>query len=156
MKTQKATIDPTAYDEFDSVDFSDFQETDAKKQIPSAQIVTTATHLTRWAETPEKDLPYGLFIPLDQAENAGFRPDNNWVFASPCLGGKAVSKFDGSGSTPGYFVKPGSMAKIVVLSASLPEVYTKRKINGNNSTVCLGPYLSGFDSNGAIKSDAVQ
>lgn len=144
----------TDYDEFDNVDFSDYAEANPTKRISSAQIVTTATHLTRWAETPEKDLPYGLFIPLPEAENAGFTPDANWVFASPCLGGKAVSKFDGSGSTPGYFVKPGAMARIVVLAMSLPEVYTKKKIAGNNSTVCLGPYLSGFDADGAIKSEA--
>lgn len=141
-------------DEFSRVDFSDYAETNPTKQIPAAQIVTTATHLTRFSETPEKDLPYGLFIPLDQAENAGFTPDANWIFESPCLGGKAVSKFGGSGSTPGYFVRPGKMARIVVLAMSLPEVYTKKKIAGNNSTVCLGPYFTCFDASGPVKSEA--
>ena len=148
----------TDYDEFDDefarVDFSDYAEANPTKRISSAQIVTTATHLTRWSETPEKDLPYGLFIPLDQAENAGFTPDDNWMFESPCLGGKAVSKFGGSGSTPGYFVKPDRMARIVVLAMSLPEVYTKKQIMGKNSTACLGPYFTCFDDSGPIKSEA--
>lgn len=144
-------------DEFDSVDFeAECQEDNETKSIPFAQLCTTSVDLTRFAAMPDpsKDYPYGLFIPVSQAEKAGFTPDDNWMLESPCLGGK-VRKFGGSGSTPGYFVKPGKQARIVVLAQSVQEVYADKEFQGKKSKSCLGPYLTGFDSDGQpIKSDA--
>lgn len=150
-------IGATDFDEFDDVDFeAECQESDETKSIPFAQLCTTDVGLTRFSAMPDpsKDFPYGLFIPVSQAEKAGFTPDASWMLASPCLGGK-VRKFGGDDATPGYFVKPGEMARIVVLAQSLQEVYADKDFQGKKSKSCLGPYLTGFDNDGQpIKSDA--
>lgn len=150
-------IVPTDFDEFDEfsgVDFdAEFHETDDTKKIPFCQIVVTDLSLTRWAAMPDKDFPYGIFIPVSQAEIAGFTPDHNWMMESPCLSGK-VRKFGGPTSTPGYFVKPDKKARIVVLAQSVQEVYCNKKFAGKTSKVCLGPYSTGFDTNGIVKSEA--
>ena len=98
--------------EFDDVNFeSDFREDDETKSIPFAQLCTTDVSLTRFSAMPDpsKDYPYGLFIPVPQAEKAGFTPDASWMLESPCLGGK-VRKFGGNDATPGLRISPEGFA----------------------------------------------
>ena len=148
-------IDPTEFDEFDDIDLeAEFEEADETKSIPFAQMCTTSVALTRYAAMPTHDFPFGLFIPAAQAEKAGFQPDDNWMIESPCMGG-IVRKFSPTEGTPGYFVKPGKSARIVVLTQSQQEVYKDGVFNGKKAKVCLGNYLTGFDPDGQpVKSDA--
>jgi hypothetical protein len=143
------------FDEFEDFDMDEeFQEEDGTKSIPFAQLVTTNVGLTRFAAMPDKDYPYGLFIPMSQAEKAGFTPDDNWIINYPVLGG-VVRKFGGDDGSPGYFVKPDGVCRMVILAQSQQEVYKEVTFQGKKSKACLGLYLSGFDPDSKpIKTEA--